>query len=44
MGAHPGCVEYAPSGGLDVSVVADHTVVESRLQAWIDRFHQAIEA
>lgn len=44
MGAHLGCVEYAPSGGLDVSVVADHTVVESRLQAWIDRFHQAIEA
>jgi len=41
----PGCaaIEYAPGAGVDVSVVAGHTVIETRLQAWLDRIRLAME-
>jgi hypothetical protein len=36
-------VVYEVAAGIEVSVVADHTVVESRLQAWIDRLDRATD-
>jgi hypothetical protein len=43
LGTTRGAIEYLPSDSTDISAVADHLVIETRLQAWIDRFHQAIE-
>jgi hypothetical protein len=43
LGEHRGSVEYLPGEGADIGVIADHLVIETRLQAWVDRFRQAIE-
>ncbi|MFI5013861.1 MAG: hypothetical protein ACHQAY_16095 [Hyphomicrobiales bacterium] len=43
LGQSPTTIEYAPSSSVDISVVADQTVIESRLQAWIDRFDRATD-
>jgi hypothetical protein len=43
LGTTKGSIEYLPSETIDIRAVADHLVVQTRLQAWIDRFHQAIE-
>jgi hypothetical protein len=33
-------IEYLPNEAVDVTIVADQTVVESQLQAWISRFNE----
>ena len=43
LGTTKSSVEYVPSQSTDISVSADHLIVETRLKAWIDRFRQAIE-
>ena len=43
LGASRGAVEYLPAQSGDISVTVDQTVVETRLEAWIDRFRQALE-
>ena len=43
LGASRSSIEYLPGEGTDITVAADHTIVETRLKAWIDRFQQAIE-
>jgi hypothetical protein len=44
LGTSRESIEYLPAEGMDIRATADHTVVETRLQAWSDRFRQAIEA
>ncbi|MGA2044492.1 MAG: hypothetical protein ABSG83_14105 [Roseiarcus sp.] len=36
MAAHPVTVEYVASTGVDVTVEANQTIIQSQLQAWID--------
>jgi hypothetical protein len=36
MSAHAVNVEYVPSAGVDVTIEANQTVIQSQLQAWID--------
>jgi len=36
MSGHPVSVEYIPSTGVDVTVEANQTIIQSQLQAWID--------
>jgi hypothetical protein len=36
MAAHPVTVEYVASAGVDVTVEANQTIIQSQLQAWID--------
>jgi hypothetical protein len=43
LGTTKASVEYVPSQSTDISVSADHLIVETRLKAWIDRFRQSIE-
>jgi hypothetical protein len=43
LGPDRASIEYLPADGLDVSVVADHTVIETRLQAFLDRLRQATD-
>ena len=43
LGPQRGSIEYLPAEGADIVAVAEHTVIETRLQSWIDRFQEAIE-
>ncbi len=36
VSVHAVNVEYAPSAGVDVTVEANQTIIQSQLQAWID--------
>jgi len=37
LGSFPTSVEYIATEGADVRVVANHTVIETQLQAWFQR-------
>ena len=43
MGQDEASISYEAAPAVEVSVVADHTVIETRLKAWIDRFDAATE-
>ncbi|SEE94619.1 hypothetical protein SAMN05444161_8034 [Rhizobiales bacterium GAS191] len=43
LGPGEASIAYEVAAGVEVSVIADHTVIESRLQAWVDRFNQAAD-
>jgi hypothetical protein len=36
-------IEYAPNSAADVTIVANRTIIESRLQAWVERLNTNLE-
>ncbi len=38
LSAVPAAIDYKPNESIDVRIVAHHTIIESQLRAWIERF------
>ena len=36
LAGHPATVDYVPTAGVDVTIEANQTIIQSQLQAWID--------
>lgn len=37
LGAHSSAIEFSPDTSIDVRIVAGHTMIESRIGAWLER-------
>jgi hypothetical protein len=43
LSATPAAIDYKPNESIDVKIVSHHTIIESQLRAWIDRFDPSKE-
>jgi hypothetical protein len=44
LSSAPVAIDYKPNESIDVRIVAHHTIIESQLRAWIERFDPAKES
>lgn len=43
LSSAPAAIDYKPNDSIDVRIVAHHTIIESQLRAWIERFDRSKE-